>query len=124
MIPVLRESRASGSGHRSARAAQRLPCRCVLPPFCALPPWCCLKNVGLNVSVKPQFMPNVSECENAVSLTCLSPDGLVSFFAERFPSTLKFALPWDDFKTERRRRKKERKKHESPSEKTWLRVQC
>ncbi len=42
-------------------------------------------------------------------LTCLSPDGLVSFFTERFPSTLKFALPWDDFKTAKLRKNKNSK---------------
>lgn len=40
--------------------------------------------------------------QGAALRTCLSTDGLLSFLPERFPSTLKFALPWDDFKTARR----------------------
>lgn len=39
-------------------------------------------------------------------LTCLSPEGLLSFFTERLPRTLKFALPWDDFKTAKLRKNK------------------
>lgn len=40
--------------------------------------------------------------KGAALRTCLSTDGLLSFLPERFPSTLKFALPWDDFKTAQR----------------------
>lgn len=39
-----------------------------------------------------------------VLLTCLSPDRLVSFFIERLPRTLRFALPLEDFKTASRNR--------------------
>lgn len=53
VLPIFRESSASGSGGSSTRAAQRLPWCRVLPAFCTLPPRCCLEDVrSLNIWVK------------------------------------------------------------------------
>lgn len=100
ILPVLRQPTASGSRSGSTWTAQRFPRRRVLPTFCALPPRSGLKNMHPEYVNSTQGWMKILLHWNRVALhTCLSTEGLLSFLTERFPSTLKFALPWDDFKT-------------------------
>lgn len=100
ILPVLRQPTASGSRSGSTWTAQRFPRRRVFPTFCALPSRSGLENMHPEYVIWTWGCTKTLLSRNRAALrTCLSTDGLLSFLTERFPSTLKFALPWDDFKT-------------------------